>query len=82
MAIVTEGPWQSELVIALCKLVSAVGRTMASQRCPGPNSQNVFLCYRAWQRGAEAAAWINANQLTLKWGGRGGQKSQCQSEAV
>lgn len=35
---VTGDPLQSGLAIALCKITSAVGRIMASQRCTGLNS--------------------------------------------
>ena len=30
---------------------AVVCRMMAPQRCPGPNSQNLWICYFPWQKG-------------------------------
>ena len=40
---------QFERGLDMLSLIGAVGRIMTAQRCPHPNSQNLWLCYFTWQ---------------------------------
>lgn len=48
----------SRLVLETKQLLTYFGRVMASQRCPCPHPQNLWIWYLTWQKGLCRCDWI------------------------